>query len=75
MHGGVVVDSGSNNGHLNRNETRTTTLYTMHTKVPNLSELTWNYFLNSLPDRTCLIEQPKLMAQLNIPPRFMERIH
>jgi hypothetical protein len=47
----------------------------MHTRVLNLSDLTWNYFLNSLPDRTCLINQPKLMAQLNIPPRFIERIH
>jgi hypothetical protein len=47
----------------------------MHTQVLNLSELTWNYFLNSLPDRTCLINQPNLMAQLHIPPRFTERIH
>lgn len=47
----------------------------MHTRVLNLSELTWNYFLNSLPDRSCLINQPKLMAELRIPPRFIERIH
>ena len=47
----------------------------MHTQVLNLSELTWNYFLNSLSDRTCLIKQPQLMSQLRIPPRFSERIH
>jgi hypothetical protein len=57
-HGGVVVDSRSTNDNSHRTETRTTTLYTMHTRVLNLSELTWNYFLNSLPDRHCLIEQP-----------------
>ncbi len=47
----------------------------MHTRVLNLSELAWNSFLNSLPDRTSLIKQPKLMAELHIPPRFTERIH
>ncbi|CAF0810157.1 unnamed protein product [Adineta steineri] len=75
-HGGVVVESRSNdNNNIHYNETRITTLYAMHTRVPNLSELAWNYFLNSLPDRTCLIKQPKLMTQLHIPPRFIERIH
>jgi hypothetical protein len=74
-HGGVVVDSRSTNENSNRTETRTTTLYTMHTRVLDLSELTWNYFLNSLPNRSCLIEQPQLMAQLNIPRRFAERVH
>ena len=47
----------------------------MHTRVLNLSELTWNTFLNSLGDRTCLLKQPQLMAQLHIPRRFAERIH
>ncbi len=47
----------------------------MHTRVPNLSELAWNLFLNSLPDRTCLLEQPNFLAQLHIPPRYAERIH
>ncbi len=69
-----MTDSRLHNN-LSHNETRTTTLYKMHTKVPNLSELTWDYFLNSLPDRTCLIKQPELLAQLCIPPRFIERIH
>jgi hypothetical protein len=70
-----VIESRLQDNNPTRNETRITALYTMHTRVPNLSELTWNRFLNSLPDRLCLIEQPKLMAQLHIPPRFMERIH
>jgi len=74
-HGGVVIESRTDDENSNRNETRITTLYTMHTRVLNLSELTWNHFLNCLPDRSCLINQPKLMAQLNIPPRFVERIH
>jgi hypothetical protein len=69
------VESTATDDHSNRNETRITTLYTMHTRVLDLSEITWNYFLNSLPDRTCLIERPELMAQLHIPPRFIERIH
>jgi len=47
----------------------------MHTRVLNLSELAWNSFLSSLPDRTRLIKQPELMVQLDIPPRFIERIH
>jgi hypothetical protein len=47
----------------------------MHSRVLTLSELSWNYFLNCLSDRTCLIKQPKLMSQLNIPARFAERIH
>jgi len=74
-HGGVVVESRSTNDNLNRNETRITSLYTMNTQVLNLSEIAWNYFLNSLPDRMRLIEQPELMAQLHIPPRFIERVH
>ncbi|CAF1145406.1 unnamed protein product [Rotaria sordida] len=74
-HGGVVNESRSTNDNRNHSEKRITTLYTMHTRVLNLSELTWNYFLNSLSDRTCLIKQPELLAQLHIPPRFTERIH
>jgi len=74
-HGGVVVESRSNGDNTNRSEKRITTLYTMHTRVLNLSELAWNSFLSSLPDRTCLIKQPELMVQLDIPPRFIERIH
>ncbi|CAF0966121.1 unnamed protein product [Rotaria sordida] len=74
-HGGVVNESRSTNDNRNHSEKRITTLYTMHTRVLNLSELTWNYFLNSLSDRTCLIKQPELLVQLHIPPRFTERIH
>ncbi|UJR27391.1 hypothetical protein I4U23_008681 [Adineta vaga] len=75
IHGGVVVEPRSADANISRNDIRITTLYTMNTRVLNLSELAWNYFLNSLPDRTCLIRQPKLMTELNIPPRFIERIH
>jgi hypothetical protein len=70
-----VVESRSTGDNTNRSEKRITTLYTMHTRVLNLSELAWNSFLSSLPDRTCLIKQPELMVQLDIPPRFIERIH
>jgi len=69
-HGGVVRSSTTIN-----NQTRVTTLYKMHTRVLNLSELCWNYFLNCLSDRTCLIKQPKLMSQLNIPAQFSERVY
>ncbi|CAF4694333.1 unnamed protein product, partial [Rotaria magnacalcarata] len=74
-HGGVVSESRSINDINNYSEKRITSLYKMHTRVQNLSELTWNYFLNSLPDRTCLITQPELLVQLGVPPRFTERIH
>ncbi|CAF0993449.1 unnamed protein product [Rotaria sordida] len=73
-HGGVVHDSIENNNNNNR-ENRTTTLYKMHSRVLNLSEISWNYFLNCLSDRTSLIKQPQLMSQLHIPSRFIERIH
>jgi len=70
-HGGVIRSSTANNN----NETRITSLYKMHTQVLNLSELSWNYFLNCLSDRTCLIKQPQLMSQLHIPARFSERVY
>ena len=69
-HGGVFREASTHN-----NETRTTTLYKMHTHVLSLSELTWNYFLNCLSDRTCLIKQPQLMSLLNIPKQFTERVY
>lgn len=47
----------------------------MHTQVLSLSELCWNHLLNSLPDRTCLIQHPKLLVELGVPRRFTERIH
>ena len=75
MHGGIVIDATANTQEQNRPETRTAALYIMHSRVLNLSEITWRCFLNSLPDRRCLLEQPELMAQLCIPPRFFERIH
>ncbi|CAF1560247.1 unnamed protein product [Adineta ricciae] len=75
IHGGVVVEPRSTDTNMNRSEMRVTTLYMMHTRVPNLSELTWDYFLNSLPDRTCLVRQPELLTELHIPRRFIERIH
>lgn len=69
-HGGVAHQSSSIN-----NETRITTLFKMHTQVLKLSELSWNYFLQCLSDRTCLLNQPQLMTQLHIPTRFSERIY
>jgi hypothetical protein len=69
-HGGVVHETPSADA-----ETRITTLYKMNSRVLKLSELTWNYFLNCLSDRTCLLTQPQLMSQLNIPAKFVERIH
>ncbi|CAF4719053.1 unnamed protein product [Rotaria sp. Silwood1] len=71
-HGGVIQDSTRND---HTNETRITTLYKMHSRVLNLSEISWNYFLNCLSDRTSLVKQPQLMVQLHIPARFIERIH
>lgn len=47
----------------------------MHTRVLKLSEISWNYFLNSLSDRTCLVKQPELMSQFSIPERFSERVY
>jgi len=70
IHGGIVTESRTMT-----DQTRVTTVYKMHTRVPNLSELCWNYFLNCLSDRTCLIKQPQLMSQLNIPTQFSERVH
>ncbi|CAF2578675.1 unnamed protein product [Rotaria sp. Silwood2] len=70
-HGGVIQDSIGNTN----NEARVTTLYKMHSRVLNLSEIAWNYFLNCLSDRTSLVKQPQLMSQHHIPARFIERIH
>jgi hypothetical protein len=56
-------------------ESRITTVYKMHTRVLKLSELSWNYLLNCLSDRTCLIKQPHLMSQLHIPAQFSERVY
>lgn len=47
----------------------------MHSRALNLSEIAWNYLLNCLYDRTIFKKQPELMPQLNIPERFIERIH
>lgn len=71
----MVVESNSSDANVTRNESRITSVYTMHTRVPHLSELTWNRFLNLLPDRMRLAREPKLMAELRIPPRYIERIH
>ena len=70
-----MTDQRSADDNLGSTETRITTLYTMHTQVSNLSELSWNYFLNSLPNRAYLVERPELMAKLYIPSRFLDRIH
>lgn len=47
----------------------------MHTQASSLSEITWNFLLNALPNRACLIEQPELLAQLRVPRRFAGRVH
>lgn len=47
----------------------------MNTRPPNLTEICWHRFLDSLSDRRCLIEQTKLMNELLIPRRFIERVH
>ncbi|CAF1482690.1 unnamed protein product [Adineta steineri] len=69
-HGGVVHEPTSDD-----DGERITTLYKMHSRVLKLSEVCWNHFLNCLSDRTCLVTQPKLMSQLNIPMQFIDRVH
>ncbi|CAF3387245.1 unnamed protein product [Rotaria socialis] len=69
-HGGVIQDSAAI-----PHETRITNLYKMHTRVLHLSEIAWNYFLNCLADRKSLLQQPEVLSRLNIPKRFVGRIH
>lgn len=74
-HGGVVADQKPTDDPSNFSEKRITTLYTMNTRVLNLSEISWNRFLNLLSDRSCLLDDVLLMDQLLIPRRFIERVH
>lgn len=73
MHGGVVMDDDGDD-HENR-ESRTTSLYMMHTRVSSLSEICWNRFLDQLADRSILLKQPDLLNRLHLPRQFIERIH
>ncbi|CAF1041274.1 unnamed protein product [Adineta ricciae] len=69
-HGGVIQSSTSD-----LPDTRITSIYKMHTKVPDLREVCWDRFLNCLADRNVLISQAHLLTQLNIPGQYLERIH
>lgn len=69
-HGGVVRAPT-----LLQNETRITTLYKMHVRVPKLSEFCWNFILNSVSDRTDFLTDRSLFLKLNIPTRFSERVY
>lgn len=69
-HGGVIGETDADTYPM-----RISNIYHLSIRVKKLSEIVWKTFLSHLPDRRCLINDPKLLTELNIPLQFARRIH